>query len=347
MNASFVDKLQVQAYNAFSAASSTLMSPISINIFAVIGAISVTVLSVKLLSFLWLFARPSSIHRYIQPDSYALITGATAGIGRAIAPVLLDEGSNIILHGRNLDKLRKLQGEMQSRFPNRKTLILVASALDPSAAVPTIEKFIKDNDLCVTILVNNVGGTGPEMFDFPHFNAFHETPPDVIDRMVTLNAIFPTQLARTLIPLLGRTSSSETQRRSLILTLGSYTGAAGIPMVTAYAGAKGFNHSWSKALAWELELLKLPVDSMGIVVGAVVSQGNPDPVSLATPSSSTFARAIVDRVGCGRRLIIAHFWQAAQVALFENLPEWLQGRILKKEMWRRHIEERRELQKKQ
>lgn len=54
------------------------------------------------------YITPSGLHRFLHgADTYALVTGASDGIGRAIARELYRRGFNIILHGRNEDKLWK------------------------------------------------------------------------------------------------------------------------------------------------------------------------------------------------------------------------------------------------
>ena len=71
----------------------------------------------RLLDFVWFYClRPSSAHRYIHgPAPYALVTGASDGIGKAIAHELYDHGFNLILHGRNEEKLRKVADEIRAR----------------------------------------------------------------------------------------------------------------------------------------------------------------------------------------------------------------------------------------
>lgn len=67
--------------------------------------------------FVWMyFLRPSDIGKYLHgPAPYALITGSSDGIGKAVARELYDQGFNIILHGRNEEKTRKVAEELRAR----------------------------------------------------------------------------------------------------------------------------------------------------------------------------------------------------------------------------------------
>ncbi|KAF2095657.1 NAD(P)-binding protein [Rhizodiscina lignyota] len=317
-----------------------LNTPVTLTgILATIGTISTVLTLNRVLRFSWPYLRPSSVHRYINPDSYALITGSTGGIGKSIAAVLLSKGSNVIIHGRNPEKLESVRSELQAKFSGRKVLAICASAEDPASSVPTIEKFIKDEGLCVTMLVNNVGGTA--MFGLS-YTVFGELEPELLGRIITLNAVFPAQLTNSLIPLLGRTSSSVEQRPSLIMSIGSFADLQGIPLVSAYSGAKSLMHTLSKALAWEVELFNRPIEVLSVTSGPVVAQHNSDEtVSLSNPSSDTFAAAAVQRVGCGRRTVIGYFWHAVQLALVQSFPERMQGKFVKAALWQRYEAEKK------
>ncbi len=120
-------------------------------------------------SFLWLyFLRPSSVHRYIYgPAPYALITGASDGIGKEVAKELYKRGFNLILHGRSEAKVRRVVQEIKATG-SRDVKYFLASAEDPNV---NFEKLLAQyKSLNITLLVNNVGGgrDRPNRYVFTH-----------------------------------------------------------------------------------------------------------------------------------------------------------------------------------
>lgn len=323
-------------------------NPLARNILAGIGAVSVSWTLYGLARFSWLYMRPSSLPKYVHEDSYAIVTGATAGIGRGFIRALLAQGSNVIIHGRDEKKLASLQAELQQQYPSRKVLTISASAFEPEDAVKTIETFIKEQDLNVTILINNLGGSS--MFGVSPYQPLVDWSPTTIRQMIDVNVVFSVRLTQMLLPLLGRQPSQQNARArpSLIMNISSYAGASGLPLITIYAGCKAFLSKWSAALSLEMGISAVrapdePVEVLGIITGAVDSQGNPEKtISLTVPTSDDFAKAALSRVGCGRRLVVGQVWQALATGLVERLPESVSGAFMAKEMSGRWEEYKKE-----
>lgn len=317
------------------------------NVLAAIGAVSVSYTFYSLACFSWLYLRPSSLPRYIDSDSYAIVTGATAGIGRGFVRALLAQGSNVIIHGRDDKKLAALQAELQQQYPDRKVLTVSASALEPVKAAETVEAFVKEHDIKVTILINNLGGT--DMFGVPNLGPMVDLTPTVTRQMIDVNITFTVRSTQLLLPLLGRQPSrlESKAQPGLIMNMSSYAGAKGLPMVTIYAGCKAFIAQWSAALALEMATPGVrppdePVEVLGIITGAVESQGNPEKkITLTVPTSEDFAKAALRRVGCGRRIVVGQFWQALAIGFVSSLPESRSNTFMIKELSRRWEEQKK------
>ena len=113
----------------------------------------------RVLDFVWFYClRPSSVHRYIHgPPAYALVTGASDGIGKSVARELYDNGFNLILHGRNEEKLRKVADEIRARG-TRDVQYFIADASNPQHDFAELVKPF--SELNITVVLHNVGGSG-------------------------------------------------------------------------------------------------------------------------------------------------------------------------------------------
>ena len=276
--------------------------------FATIGIISTSFLFIRFLRFLHLYTRPSSLKRYHHGDNpWAFVTGASDGIGRAFAQELAQNGFNVILHGRNTAKLETVKAQLQKQFPKLNFRILIADA--SSSSYQQINDLITSiHDLHLTILINNVGGAITVA-------PLEDTTSEDIDAIINLNARFPTQLTKALLPKLTRTISP-----SLIMNIGS-TGDFCVPYATVYGGSKGFNMTWSSSLGMELRSEGRNVEVLGVSVGRVtdVSHSKKD-ASFFTPSARTMAKAALQRVGCGRPVVVGYVGHALQRFLVGILP---------------------------
>lgn len=102
------------------------------------------------------FLRRSSLDRYKDnaSASWALVTGASDGIGKGFAEELCHRGFNVILHGRNEKKLNDVRSDLLQRWPDRDVKILVLNA---SGTLDNLEEKIQElKDLNLKILINNV-----------------------------------------------------------------------------------------------------------------------------------------------------------------------------------------------
>ena len=172
------------------------------------------------------------------PLGYALVTGASRGIGRALAVELARYEIPLILVARNTGKLKVLADELMSCY-GVPCCILQADLSQPDAAAKVYQS-TKNAGLRVEILVNNAGiCTHGEHVD---------TPLDDIEQMVQINA----GSVATLSHLYGK--DMKKQRRGRILFVSSIVGAVNAgPRVATYAATKAFEKSLSLSIGKELE----------------------------------------------------------------------------------------------
>lgn len=238
----------------------------------------------------------------------------------------MSRGFNVILQGRNKQKLEIAKAKLEGERLGTKVKVLVIDALTGSTR--DLEKEIASvQHLNITILVNNVGGFPPGMTR--NFKPLTEYSFDEIDGFIDLNARFLARITRLVLPFLPRKSPS------LIMNVSS--GAdVGMPWIVIYSGTKGFVTSFSKALAREMKMEGLPVEVVALTMGDVQSGSNTTPLSWKAPSSRGFARATLDRIGRAAGDIphvLAPYWaHALMLGGFDYLPEQAKQSVLDEEL---------------
>ncbi|KZT06414.1 NAD(P)-binding protein [Laetiporus sulphureus 93-53] len=263
------------------------------NLLAAIGVVLLLPQVYRFLNFLWLyFLRPSSVREYLHaPPAYALVTGASDGIGKALAKELYDKGFHLILHGRNETKMRAVADEIRARG-TRNVLYFIADASD--AGHDYARMMEPYTDLNITLVVHNVGGSG---WHHEKMDAFSEN--DLV-QIIQRNAVFPLLLTRTLLPHLRRTAK---QGPVLVQFIGSQAADISPPRFALYAASKSFLRALARGLDNDERVWGTPsgVKFEYLAVGQVQSNSVRTPATLVCPTSERFAKAMVSRMGCGLR----------------------------------------------
>ena len=159
-----------------------------------------------------------------------------------MATELAAQGFNLIIHGRNSEKLAKVQSELQAAHAGVDVVIICADASQRIEDWAALLAPLKD--LHITILINNVGNTQTGAY-FPLDRVSDED----IYTLIYTNDIFPTLLTKHMLPTLIANTPS------LILNIGSVAGAFGVPLLSIYSGTKAYNISFSRAIRNDLSLL--------------------------------------------------------------------------------------------
>ena len=271
------------------------------------------------------FLRQSSLKRYRQNTgseaaAWAMVTGASDGIGKAFAEELCVSGFNVILHGRNGDKLERVKEDLLRQWPNREIQLFVhdAGSDSPSKLDDLIHQV---KSLQLKILINNIGGSGNRK---PLWTPLQNWEEDRIQLFLDLNARFPTEVTRRLLPHLVKGSSA------LVLNVGSITGEIASPYLSVYAGSKAYNKAWSRSLGMEMQMEGHPnVEVLHILLGGVATTNSGFRSSnLFVPSSRRMAKAALDKVGCGRDIVYGYWPHEVQQYVLETLPAWFRDWLL-------------------
>ena len=269
---------------------------------------------------LYLYSPIFNSHRYNHGKKpWALVTGASDLIGRAISRELARRDFNVILHGRNELKLNGVRQQMIKEFPHLNFRIAIADAAGTGPETTTqINGIVQGfKDLNVTVLVNNVGGPSPGMT--PLHKTFDKNTPSDIDGVTAMNNRFTTHLTAAVLPTLLQ------HQPSLIMSIGSMANT-GTPYVTMYSGVKAFLATWSMGLAREMRAEGRDVEILCVVAGSVTGVSfRKEPASLAQPTAEIFAAAALDRVGCGQVVLPGYWGHAVLKVAMGILPEFILG----------------------
>lgn len=167
---------------------------------------------------------------------WALVTGASAGIGSALAHELAAGGANVILSARRLDRLEALAGELRSRH-NIRTEVFAADLAQPDAP-EKIFAFTQERSLAVALLVNNAG--------FGQYGEVPSVAPQRLLDMVQVNCSAVVHLTRLYLPQMLARKSGD------VLILASTASFQAVPYISVYAATKAFDLSFAEGLAEEM-----------------------------------------------------------------------------------------------
>lgn len=261
-------------------------------------------LAAFLASWIW---RPK-LQRYSHPTdpSWAFVTGSTSGVGLALSSDLCSRGFNVILHGRNLEKLKTVKSQILAKHPDRECEILVLDASNcfstPEYAISRSAILEVTKDRRVTLLINNVGIGHDLGKDFAAFTAQASSSVDVL---LNTNIGFMTHLTQILLPKLAKSAPS------LVINVGSLAQLA-MPYLVVYSATKAYMSTFTKALDCEMRAEKVDVTVECMVLGDVDTPVHQMKPSLSVLGAEDAARYILDRGGSmgswGLQPVGAPYW---------------------------------------
>ena len=167
--------------------------------------------------------------------SYALITGASSGIGSEIATTLAKKGFNIILTARREERLIALSKELQDNHGVH--VDYVTGDLASPQTPQEIYNFCKEKNYEVEILVNNAG--------YGRWGQFGEFNRDDYATMIQLNITSLTDLCHLFMPAM------VTKGGGGVINIGSSASFLPVPYASVYSSTKAYVLMFSEALRYE------------------------------------------------------------------------------------------------
>jgi Dehydrogenases with different specificities (related to short-chain alcohol dehydrogenases) len=175
-------------------------------------------------------------NRWRLEGQLALVTGASAGIGLAIARELLDFGADVLMVARDEDALQDARADLADEFPERTLVTLAADVADDEDRRAILD-WVEDHGDGLNILVNNAGGNVTR--------AAVDYTEDEWRGIFETNLFSAFELSRYAHPLLTRHAASS------IVNVGSVSGITAVRSGAPYGMTKAALHQLTRNLAAE------------------------------------------------------------------------------------------------
>lgn len=218
-----------------------------------------------------------------SPENWAVVTGASDGIGKEFALQLAKAKFNVLLLSRTKSKLDAVAEEVR-----KGGVQAVVHPFDFSTATDadyaTLAKVVQPMN--VGVLVNNVGVN----HEIPI--SFLEESQAVIDSIIKVNISAQLRVTRLIAPKMVE------KRRGLILNIGSVAGTVPSGLLSVYSASKAFLRYWSIALSTELAPHKVQVEhATTYFVTTAMSKIRRS--SWTTPTAKVYVRSVLSNLGKG------------------------------------------------
>ena len=189
-----------------------------------------------------------------ERKNWALVTGASGGIGKDIALLLAQRGYDLILVARSEEKLQALAREIESTY--QRTTRVVVQDLGVHGSVAQLMNRIGTDVADIEVLVNNAG--------FGLSGAFADSEAHRLTEMVQLNVTSLMELTRAVLP------SMQTRRCGYIMNIASVVAFQPCPHFAVYGATKAFVLSMTQAL--QLELSGSGVSATAVCPGSTATE---------------------------------------------------------------------------
>lgn len=258
-------------------------------------------------------------HRDFWAQKKVLVTGASSGIGHALALGLVRRGAHVLATARRSDRLEALAKQASELGSNQATTCLQWYACDltvPSDRTALIE-WVQTHASVLDGLINNAGAgaIGP----------FEQASEERLRKVMEIDFFAPVELTRALLP------SLRSAKQSFVMNVGSVLGHVGVPNKSEYCAAKFAMRGWHESLRCELRgsavrmLMASPSTTRTEFFESLVDtpQGVPSR-SLGSMSTEEVAEQILRSIPRHRRDSILSLGGKFLVWAHRLAPSWLE-----------------------
>lgn len=250
--------------------------------------------------------------------AYALITGASGGIGLAIAHELAGRKHDLLLIARS-EEILKTNCQQLSEKHGIKAHYLAIDLSQPDISL-SVRKWLEKNSFEIDILVNNAG--------FGSWGNFRDIAREELNQMMQLNMLTLADLCKVLAPLL------EKQKKAYILNVASTASYQAVPTLATYAATKAFVLLFTRGLRWDMKGTSVSVSclSPGATATGFMDRANMGDELKAKAEKFTMTSEEVAKIGVagmlsGKAEIIPGLMNYVTVKAVEILPKVLPEKI--------------------
>jgi short-subunit dehydrogenase len=246
-----------------------------------------------------------------------LLTGASAGIGRALAHELAGRGASLLICARRAERLQSLAEELRATAPDISIRCLPGDVTDAANRRDWIDAAREFGGL--DVLMNNAGSGA-----YGRFDAADEAR---LRRLFEVNFFAPAELMRETLPLLR--ASAAAGRRPLIVNVSSVLAHRAAPLKSEYSAAKFALHGLSDAVRAELtrdgiDLLLVSPSTTATEFSqqATAAGENPPPTYGKPATPEHVARRAVRAMETGRHEVMIGRGAKWLILLDRLVPRW-------------------------
>jgi len=267
----------------------------------------------------YFLAKPLGLCKNLKKQGqWAVITGATDGIGKAYAQELAKMGMDVCLISRNPEKLSDVAKEIEG-ISSVKTKCITADFSSGSELYQRLRSELSGMD--IGVLVNNVGMA----YQMP--TPYCEMEEETVRQLINMNCNSVAEMTHAVLP------GMVERKRGVVLNVSSASACkpVGAPLLTLYAATKAFVDTFSQSLHYEYERKGVTVQSvMPFFVATKLSKIRKS--SFFAPNPSTYVKQALGTIGLQLRTYgcISHALQAYFVT---RLPDWLTTSVTLKQMY--------------
>lgn len=259
---------------------------------------------------------------------WAVVTGATDGIGKAYCMALAKKGVSIIMISRTESKLKSVKAEIDEKgYPGVDVKFIVCDYSNfDKAAKERVKKGLEG--LEIGLLVNNVGVS----YRYPMY--FHELTDEEVSGLLTLNIDSTVWMTRMVLP-------SMLERKSgAIVNISSGSALYSLPLLAGYSGAKSFVEKFSRAI--NAEYRDKGVTCQCQVPFYVATKLAKLRKSMTVPTPSEYVAMAIKWVGYPDAVVSPFWMHAIQGWIMFQLPDF----VLAKGIMQMHLAIRKKGKKK-